>query len=527
MNYNQLKDNYLASKVSATMDTLFTNILDTTFNLKSRVEQEFGITLQDNQEEIVSTVMDLDIRLMNLLAARGGGKTFSIIIGTTLICLDATHPISIGIAAPKLEQATRIISTFYQQLLVNNQYLKEHLDMRSCNTSKLKFRNGCVWESFSGSELANEAGRHYDILICDESQDISDLAMSQVLLPMIGNSRIGKVIKLGTANRRGHFHKGFKNSNYVSLIYDWTKCGSLLTGGYIEYEGQKYSKQVLDRMPYTKKVEYFPNNSELWFDGDMTVEDFETQYENKWQLDEDNLLTEQDQLLLMDKEWTPTFGTKRYYFGLDLAGGSDISVDPKHDFTQLTIVEVDKGIKRIVDAFQWQGDTWDQVQEIVDIVHPEYGKYKCADGILDRGGLGTAIYDQLRRKIPVKAIMYAQTEPDTKKNYKNAMFDHFLMELRANRVKYPKAEYTNKHTVLKKHINEWTIITRKNQAGINFKIEAPTGMHDDCPNSAVMAVYCADGKYAGNQKGMRKNCFNPGGMGIRLPSIQKGSSPYA
>jgi len=42
-----------------------------------------------------------------------------------------------------------------------------------------------------------------------------------------------------------------------------------------------------------------------------------------------------------------------------------------------------------------------------------------------------------------------------------------------------------------------------------------------------MAVYCADGKYAGNQKGMRKNCFNPGGMGIRLPSIQKGSSPYA
>lgn len=527
LDFNQIRDNYLQNKVSASVDTLFANVLDTTFNLKSRIQQDFGILLEDNQEEIVSTVLDLDIRLMNLLAARGGGKTFSIIIGTTVICLDATKPISIGIAAPKLEQATRLISTFYQQILVNNQYLKEVLDMRTCTTTKLKFKNGCVWESFSGSELANEAGRHYDILIVDESQDVSDLAMSQVLLPMIGNSRIGKVIKLGTANRRGHFYKGFKNSNYVSLIYDWTQCGSLLTGGYVEYEGKKYSKQVLDRMPYPKKVQYFPNNPNLWFDGDMSVEDFETQYENIWQLDEDNLLDEQDQLLLMDKEWTPTFGTKQYYFGLDLAGGSDVSIDPKHDFTQLTIVEVENGVKHIVAGFEWQGDTYKQVQEIIDIVHPEYGRFKCVDGIIDRGSLGTAIYDQLKRHIPVKAIMYKETDPTTKKNYKNAMFDHFLVELRSNRVKYPKAEYTNKDKVLKKHINEWTSLVRKNMVGINAKIEAPTGLHDDCPNSTVMAVYCADGKYAGKQKGMKKSCFNSAGIGVRMPSIQKGISPYA
>lgn len=527
MDYNQLKDSYVENKVSNSMDTLFANVLDTTFNLKSRIQQDFNIVLEDNQEEIVSTVIDLDIKLMNLLAARGGGKTFSIIIGTTVLCIDTTKPISIGITAPKEEQAKRIIDTFYRQVLVNNSYLNDYLDKRSCVATRVKFKNGCIWESFSGSELANEAGRHYDILICDESQDISDLAMSQVLLPMIGNSRIGKVIKLGTANRRGHFYKGFKNSNYVSLIYDWTQCGSLLTGGYVEYEGKIYSRRVLDRMPYSKKVEYFPNKPELWFDGDMTVEDFETQYENKWQLDEDNLLDEQDQLLLMDKEWVPTGGTKQYYFGLDLAGGSDVSIDPKHDFTQLTIVEVDKGVKRIVAGFEWQGDTYNQVQEIINIVHPEKGIYRCVDGILDRGSLGTAIYDQLKRYIPVKAIMYKETEPATKKNYKNAMFDHFLVELRSNRVKYPKAEYTNKNKVLKKHINEWTSIIRKNQVGINAKIEAPTGLHDDCANSTAMAVYCADGKYTGKDRGMKKNCINRDGIGARLPNIQKGISPYA
>lgn len=527
MDYNQLRNNYLQDRVSNSIDTLLDNVLDTTFNLKSRIQQDFGIILEDNQEEIVSTVIDLDIKLMNLLAARGGGKTFSIIIGTTVVCMDATHPISIGITAPKEEQAKRIIDTFYRQVLVNNSYLNNYLDKRACVATRIKFKNGCIWESFSGSELANEAGRHYDILIVDESQDVSDLAMSQVLLPMIGNSRIGKVIKLGTANRRGHFYKGFKNSNYVSLIYDWTQCGSLLTGGYVEYEGKIYSRRVLDRMPYTKKLEYFPNKPELWFDGDMTVEDFETQYENKWQLDSDNLLDEQDQLLLMDNEWVPTHGTKQYYFGLDLAGGSDVSIDPKHDFTQLTIVEVDKGVKRIVAGFEWQGDTYNQVQEIIDIVHPETGKYRCIDGILDRGSLGTAIYDQLRRKIPVKAIMYKETDPDTKKNYKNAMFDHFLVELRSNRVKYPKAEYTNKDKVLKKHINEWTSIVRKNMVGINAKIEAPTGLHDDCANSTVMAVYCADNKYVGRDKGMRKNCINKSGIGGRLPNLQKGVSPYA
>ena len=116
---------------------------------------------------------------MNLLAARGGGKTFSIIIGTTLVCIDATQPISIGISAPKEEQAKRIIDTFYRQLLVNNSYLNDFLDKRSCVATRVKFKNGCIWESFSGSELANEAGRHYDILIVDESQDVSDLAMSQ------------------------------------------------------------------------------------------------------------------------------------------------------------------------------------------------------------------------------------------------------------------------------------------------------------------------------------------------------------
>lgn len=526
-NYITLRDRYLQQQVSTAIDDVFLSVVDTTFNLKARVQKDFGILLEDNQEEIVSTVTDLDIKLMNLLAARGGGKTFSIIIGACLVSMDAIKPISIGITAPKAEQAGRIITTFNTQLLTGNTYLRDQLDRRMCTNTKLVFRNGSLWEAFSGSELANEAGRHYDILIVDESQDVSDFAMSQVLLPMIGNSRIGKVIKLGTANRRGHFYKGFKNNNYTSLTYDWTQCGSLLTGGYVEYEGKKYSRKVLDRMPYSKKLTYFPNNPELWFDGDMTVEDFETQYENIWQLDEDNFLDLEDQKLLMDETWTPIKGTKQYFFGLDLAGGSDVSTDPKHDFTQLTIVENDNGIKRIVAGYEWQGDTFNQIEEIINIVHPERGVYKCKDGILDRGGLGTAIYDQLRRKIPIKAIMYAQQDPSTKKNYKNAMFEHFLFELRSGRVKYPKATYTNRDKVLKKHINEWTSLIRKNKVGINAIISAPSNMHDDTCCSAVMAIYCADNKYAGKQQGIKRNCFNPTGIGTHLPTLQKGVSPYA
>jgi hypothetical protein len=52
-------------------------------------------------------------------------------------------------------------------------------------------------------------------------------------------------------------------------------------------------------------------------------------------------------------------------------------------------------------------------------------------------------------------------------------------------------------------------------------------MHDDCANSTAMAVYCADGKYTGKDRGMKKNCINRDGIGARLPNIQKGISPYA
>ena len=49
MDFNQIRDNYLDNKVSASVDTLFANVLDTTFNLKSRIQQDFGILLEDNQ----------------------------------------------------------------------------------------------------------------------------------------------------------------------------------------------------------------------------------------------------------------------------------------------------------------------------------------------------------------------------------------------------------------------------------------------------------------------------------------------
>jgi hypothetical protein len=276
-------------------------------------------------------------------------------------------------------------------------------------------------------------------------------------------------------------------------------------------------------MPFSICQKYFPNNPELWHDSvDVTKEDFEAEFECQWMLDRDAFLKEEDQVLLMDETFYPEDSTRTYWFGLDCAGGSDITQDPKHDYTVLTIGCIEPGgIKRIIDSYQWQGDIVIQIDEILDIIHPQYGKYRCVGGLIDRGSLGTAIYDILHTcGAKVDAIMFGARDQRTGKNNKNAMFAHFLEELRAGRFRYPSKEFINQHPVLKKHIHEWEMLEIRRGVGINSFISAPDSTeHDDCCCSTVLFTYAVDGKNtkAGTQS--FNNFLHP-------PQMLRGFTPY-
>lgn len=510
-------ENPLHTEIRNIMFSSLSESIDSAFDVRTRIKREFDILLEDNQVEIVETILDFGIRNVALIASRSGGKTFGVIVGITLLSIDGFNgkPITIGITAPKLEQATRIVSTFRSQLMLRSPALRALVDERLSTNTKIVFTNGSFWEAFSGDELANEEGRHYDMLIMDEAQRLSNIAVSNILLPMIASSSFGKVIKLGVPRQRNHFYQSFKGNNYVALQYDWLHCGNLLRAGYKEINEVKYPVSILDKMPYSKKQQYFPNNPELWLDGDMTVEDFETQHEIKWLLNVDNLLNDQDQQMLIGDYEIGGPESDIYYFGLDFAGGS--MVKEGGDWTQLVIGRVKNGVKRVESVYAWQGDIVNQMADILSIIHPKYGKYRCKFGVGDYGNLGSAIIDMFKHEgVDMDAVMFGARDPNSGKNMKNAMYDHFLVELRSGRFKYPKLESINKHKLFKKHIDEWCAIERHVGSGLNDNICAPSDMNDDCCSASILFAWGIDKLLD------KKITRGPGNY--KFPRILKGTS---
>jgi hypothetical protein len=487
------KNNYVYKEICNVISDSLLDSIDSAFSLKTRVQKEFNIQLEDNQIEIVEVLNDPHIKNTCIVASRSGGKTFGVIAGITLLSINQHNnkPITIGITAPKLEQATRIISTFRSQMMLRSPTLKAAIDERLSTNTKIIFKNGSFWEAFSGDVMANEEGRHYDILVMDEAQRLSDISVSNVLLPMVASSAVGKIVKLGVPRHRNHFYKSFKSSNYVALQYDWLHCGNLLKSGFKEIDGVKYPLAILNKMPYSKTQQYFPNNPELWVDGDMTVEDFETQHEIKWLLNVDNLLSEEDHKKLIGDFEPKGPESDIYFFGLDLAGGS--LVQPGGDYTQLTVGRVKDGVKRIEAAYTFYGEITTQISEILNIIHPKYGLYRCKFGLADYGNLGSAVVDMMKHEgVDMDAIMFGSRDSSSGKNMKNAMYDHCLFEIRSDRFKYPTLNFISKNTTFKQHIDEWVNIERHASVSINDRIMAPPGQHDDCCSSAILLAWCID-----------------------------------
>lgn len=463
------------------------------------VKKKYNFDLAPNQVEIVEAVMDHEIKNLLVLAARSSGKTFSVIIGALLLALQMEN-FSIGISAPTYDQSQRLLQTFQSQFCDKNNYLKNQI--KSISNSRVLFKNGNFIESFSGDIMSLAEGRHYDMLVIDEAQSVDDYVMSRMLLPMIASSSFGKIIKIGTPRGKNHFFKSAHSVNYKTLVFDWLNAPNLLKGGVINYEGKQYSKYVYGKMPLAKCKEYFPKEPKLWHDGDMTVEDFVTEFECGWQAGISQFLYESEIDLLFGDFLPEKTSFKDYYFGLDLAGGSDVAVDTKHDYTVLTIVRIEEGVKQIVDSFSWQGDFVEQIDEIIKIIHPNTGIYKCIGGVIDRGQVGSAVYDVLKSLgVECDTVMYQSTYTPTGKNMKNSMFDHFKMELNGNRVKYPAPQYSNNHKVLKMHIAEWLSLEKIIGSGINNKIQAPSGLHDDTCCSTAMAIFAADKKLSQSKEG--------------------------
>jgi hypothetical protein len=322
-----------------------------------------------------------------------------------------------------------------------------------------------------------------------------------------------KIIKIGVPRYRNHFFKSFKDSKYTKIAYDWTRCPILLQGGSITLKDlngieKEYPRKQLEYMPLSLKIKLFPHNPELHeqeSEDEMDENDFKTQYMIEWIESLSLLLTDEDKAKLIGTHNYLNEGRpgEEYFFGIDFASGTLIvkknkqgEVKQSGDFHALSVW------RRLLDGTKEKvfGSTWsnkesplDVLEECKAVVHPVTGRFRCKFGLLDFSVLGVAALDSLKKdKFPVEGVQFGATEHITHKNWKNALVDLSMFELRHDRVKYPNQDVINSVVVIKKGYSEWCNIEKEEKLGPNARLEAAEGFHDDIMFSDALCIWACD-----------------------------------
>ncbi len=459
---------------------------DSSFDSTTWIEDRLGALLFDNQSPIVEAVSDKNDPFIAIIGSRQGGKSYAVCCGAIKMSRDLPG-YKWTVWGPKGAQATRLIEEITEILKKSN--ISDTVDWKKSNTYKLQFKDGGGFLALSAAPESEVEGWPSDGVIIDEAHRVADNSVRLHILPTLGASRLYKVVKLGMPMYKRHFHKSFKDPKYKKIRFTWKEAQIHFKSGSIHINGEEYPKLILDMMPYTIKQKYFPKNPEMWTQGELTEFEWYTQYDATWQEGVDLFLSELAvNKLIGTHEWLEEGIPGEVYYGaLDFAGGS-LMKGNKLDFTHLSIIrETEDKVREKVAAFEWQGDLYKQMKEIIPIIHPTMGRFKCKKVLADYGH-GAAIVDILMgKKFPITGIMYGWKEEKTRKNYKNAIYDHTWRKIVGDSFKYPK-NY-KKHPIMKKARDEWQQLEKHERPSGNADIKAPEGFWDDATDADAMANF--------------------------------------
>ena len=485
------------------------------------VKQYIGQEVYNNQAATINAICDPNIRKVIAIHARQTGKTNSVASGCVNIGerQNAKDFGNILIFGPREGQAMLDLARMRTLTQFNARY-NDIVDWPSCTKTRLVFKDkpdgkfsrkpGISISAYSAAESANVEGESAGLIILEEAQKISDKMVSEVILPM-GGAWDAKIVKIGTPRLRNHFYQSYKDDTYYHCIFPWDQCGILSARSWVMVDEQKVSQYVLERMPRIIKQQYWPDNPiveyfgrlvHIWdIKGDMNPDDFRTQYMLDWLLDVDLFFSEDEIALLYgnhDIESGASPGAQ-YFAGLDIAGGSltDPHDDGRNDWTALTVVKKHpSGMKEVVYKDERYGtDYVQQIEWIRDICDHKRGMFPVAALFADATGCGMPVVDVLRnamKHVTVVGMMFSRTEPESGKNWKNAMFDHIKVEVDSGKFKYPDRNLVEAHELFNKHMGEWTNLEAKRTTGINKIIRAPGDEHDDGPCADILACYISD-----------------------------------
>jgi hypothetical protein len=492
----------------------------------SWAEHNLGLSFYSNQIANIEHLFDTSIRGFCILASRGAGKTWGLAAGLLAYCI--LYPgLRVIVVGPKEKQATRILREIYSILKSRRCKVGKEIDWEACNAHRIQTTKGSYIVALSGQETANVEGEHGHILVIDEAHKVPTYSMTNKLAPMVGMLEFSKIIKIGVAMGKNHFYKSCMSPGAVVDACPWYKAEIYLAKANkqnsVMYKGKQYSRVLIERMPLPYKRKYFPDRPDLLRETgqEISVLDWEMQYELMWADDINNFLSDDDQKILFSGDHD--FMTKGvlgelYCAGLDTAQGS-ITGRKDTDETVLSIWRLRSGKKEKVASYIWKGDPLAQMEEIWQIIHPVTGLFRCKMTLVDYSNIGITIVDLFRaQKVPILGRHFQATEPRSKKNWKNALYDHFLVQLQTEKVFYPDVNRLETQEVsaqgkelvqiknLLRGFWEWCSLQRIRGKGLNDKIQAPEEniedgddegsgsgrAYDDICTSDILAVWALD-----------------------------------
>lgn len=270
-----------------------------------------------------------------------------------------------------------------------------------------------------------------------------------------------------------------------------------------------YSTYVLSLMPKALKQQMFPDNPEIWTEGEMSVEDFKTQYMLEFIDGAGQFLSTEDweKMISGDFDWEDhgQYG-ETLFAGIDFAGSSADNAD----FTHITVVRVaQNGEKQKIYGEEMRGTAYpDQMRRIAHLFSGRNARFHVKGIFADFTGCGRPVVQTLQYDYGLKqmeGITFNGADIYTKSgmNMKNIMFASFKNEVAHDRFKYPSKDRflkscgTEMNGFYHKMIGEWRDLEQEVKIGVNKRIEAPTGSHDDVCAADVLANFAA--MYAGRR----------------------------
>lgn len=400
----------------------------------------------------------------------------------------------------------------------------------------LRLQNGSYVDANSAGPQANIEGKTYHLMICEETQDISNYKIRKSIHPM-GASTNATMVKIGTPNQhKNEFFDACERSRKKTVSMGGN---DLPTHFQYDYEyPSKYNPRY--RKYIEKEIE------RLGYDSD----EFRMSYRLHWLLERGHFVApeifdacgirENSKLRVKIKGKYNHFkrNDNPYYSERHLENlVASIDIGRSNDSTVVTVAKVwwdnpimfageDRYYTHIINWLEIEGDDHEtQYPKILNYL----SNYNIGSIIVDATGRGDPIYDRLHadlyeHNIQVVPFIFNQRT-------KHEGYTIMYQEIKSERLTYPASAHA-------KTLKKWQRFVRqmydlqKNWKGKYMDVHAPTGKskksstqdsHDDYSDSLMMLCYLVNRKMIAVETSNGNPFVGSKAMGRYLKSSKIGS----